>query len=420
MGHPNLASPSAKDLHPLHSLWRKLPAGPRRLGAARLTAWLAPRAGRRQPDAGEGLIVGGELQRLSGLGEGARIMLRACEGLGLPATGLTASLLDGVEQPALSAAESAAPLVLHVNAPSLPGVLLRLGRRFLRKRRIIGYWAWELPVVPEAWRPAISCVHEIWTPSRFSARALEPLLPGRVRVVPHALAVAPLPPAPLDREAFGLPRDAVIVLTSFSLASSFERKNPLAAVRAFRQAFGDRADRLLVLKIAHSDHYPEDMRRLRDAVAGAANIRVEDRLLPAADSLALTCCADIVLSLHRSEGFGLVPAEAMLLGRTVIATDWSATTEFLDRDCALPVSCRLVEALDPRGVFEAPGAVWAEADIDGATGALRLAADTPLLRRQLGRQAVRTARRLFSGQELAVAYESVRPRATPVFGETVA
>ena len=43
-----------------------------------------------------------------------------------------------------------------------------------------------------------------------------------------------MPPAPsaLDRAAFGLPADALVVLVAFNLASSFERKNPLAAIAA--------------------------------------------------------------------------------------------------------------------------------------------------------------------------------------------
>ena len=70
-----------------------------------------------------------------------------------------------------------------------------------------------------------------------------------------------------------------------------------------------------------------------------------------------------MLSLHRSEGFGLVPAEAMLLGRAVVATGWSGNMDFMDADSAALVGYRLVPARDPRGVFEAPGADWAEPDL---------------------------------------------------------
>ena len=38
---------------------------------------------------------------------------------------------------------------------------------------------------------------------------------------------------------------------------------------------------------------------------------------------------DVFLSLHRSEGFGLVMAEAMNLGTAAVATGWSANTEFM-------------------------------------------------------------------------------------------
>jgi len=156
------------------------------------------------------------------------------------------------------------PLVLHINAPVLPAALLRLPRALLRGRRIIGYWAWELPVVPNAWAAAAGLVHDIWTPSRFSADALERLAPGRVQVVPHPVALSPPQPSALTRADFGLPEEAVIVLVSFSLASSFARKNPLAAVAAFRQAFGARTDRLLLLKIVHASHAPADLALIRD------------------------------------------------------------------------------------------------------------------------------------------------------------
>src|SRR3978361_2218740 len=105
-----------------------------------------------------------------------------------------------------------------------------------------------MPEIPPEWRPAIACVSQIWVPSRFTATALEPLLPGRVRVVPPPLGLVPPVASACDRSAFGLPSDAVVVLVSFNLASSFVRKNPFAAVAAFRSAFGDRPDRVLMLK----------------------------------------------------------------------------------------------------------------------------------------------------------------------------
>jgi len=374
---------SVPSLHPLHRLWRALPVQARRQLLARGTALLAPRPDPTPPGRSEGVLVAGELGRASGLGEGARLMLAGLAELGVPHWGMSAGLLLPGEANDLAGdldepAPADAALALHVNAPLLPAALLRLPRRLLRGRRVIGCWAWELPVVPDTWRAGVPFVHEAWVPSRFTAAALEPMMPGRVRVVPYCVASRPPAPSALDRAAFGLPSGPVVTLTSFSLASSFARKNPLAAIAAHREAFGDRADRVLVLKIGHAGHNPADMQVLREAAAGASNIRIETRLFPMADNHALTACADIVLSLHRSEGFGLVPAEGMMLGRAVIATNWSGNVDFMDDETAAMVPYRLVSAVDPRGVFEAPGAVWAEADIGAAARHLvRLADDAP-------------------------------------------
>ncbi len=400
---------SPPSLHPLHRLWRLLPARGRRALLARGTALLAPRPDHAPPPPRAGMVVGGELARASGLGEAARLMARVIAGFGLATWQVDTSNRFSAGLP--DDAPVGVPLLLHANAPVLPWALLHLPRRLVRGRRVIGYWAWELPVVPGSWRIGLGFVHEIWAPSRFTADALRGWLPAGsgilVRTVPIPIAAAPPEPALLDRAAFGLPEAAVIVLVSFSLASSNVRKNPLGAVRAFRTAFGDRADRILVLKVGNPGHFPAEFAALRDAVSGYSNVRLETRTLPRADNHALTACADIVLSLHRSEGFGLVPAEAMLLGRPVVATGWSGNMDFMDADSAALIGYRLVAARDPRGVFEAPGAVWAEPDLAEAAAALRGLADDPAARATLGARGQALARQRLGAGPLAAALRAL-------------
>ncbi|WP_158743345.1 glycosyltransferase family 4 protein [Acidisphaera sp. L21] len=407
-----MSSPPSTRLHPLHRLWRLLPPDARRSVLAHGTALLAPRPTQPPPPAKSGLIVAGELGRASGLGEGARLMLAGLEELGVPGWPLRAGLRLPGETEDIGVTDAStlppgAPLVLHVNAPHVAAALLRLPRGLLRGRRVIGCWAWELPVPPPNWATGVRFVHEVWAPSRFTAAALEPLMPGRVRVVPYCVASRPPVPSAMDRQAFGLPAEAVVALCSFSLASSFERKNPIAAIQAFRQAFGDRPDRVLLMKIGHTGHFGSDMQRLRDAAGGAANIRFETRTLSIPDNHALTACADIILSLHRSEGFGLVPAEGMLLGRAVIATNWSGNTDFMDEDTAALVPYRLVPAVDPRGVFQAPGAMWADADIGAAVAHLRRLADDAPARTALGARAQAAARQRLGSAPLAAALRDI-------------
>jgi glycosyltransferase involved in cell wall biosynthesis len=338
---------------------------------------LAPTADQPAPPAGAGLALLGEFSRPSGLGMGARLMQAALHQAGIPCVALD------VDRPGRTLPPPGMPLAIHVNPPMLPLALLRQPRRLLRGRRVVGIWLWELPLVPPAWHAGLRHIHEIWATSTFAAAAMQPLGP-KVRIVHYPLAMVPPRPAALGRADFGLPEDAVLVLVSFNLASSFVRKNPLAAIAAFRQAFADRPDRLLLLKVGHAHHFPEDFATLRAAVANAPNIRIETRDMPEAEVHALTACADIVLSLHRSEGFGLVPAEAMLLARPVVATGWSGNMDFMDADSSALVPYRLVPARDPRGVLEVPGAEWAEPDIDAAAAHLRHLADNPAARAALG------------------------------------
>jgi glycosyltransferase involved in cell wall biosynthesis len=395
-------------LTPLHRAWRLLPAGPRRWALHQATMLAAPRPDRVPPPAAHGIAVGGELSRPSGLGEGARLMRHALDVLEVPNWGLDFGdqLPGGAPTLPKDNAPPGAPLVIHINPLSLPRALMQLKQGELRGRRVIGYWAWELPVAPPSWATGLRYVHEVWVPSRFTADALAPLATRGgipLRVVPHPVAVAPPQPSARDRAGFGLPADAVVVLCAFNLASSMVRKNPLAAIAAFRQAFGDRADRLLVLKIGHIDHFPDDFALIRAAAAGSANIRLETAHTSQADSHALTRCVDIVLSLHRSEGFGLVPAEAMLLGRPVVATGWSGNMEFMDNDCAALVGYRLVPATDPRGVLQAPGAQWAEPDIAEAAAHLVNLADDPEARAALGERGRQAATERLGAAPLSAA-----------------
>jgi glycosyltransferase involved in cell wall biosynthesis len=390
----------------LHRMWRLLPARARRRAGAELTALLAPRIARGSPPARQGIAVAGELSRYSGLGEGARLMRSGLQALGVPNWPIDVSSLLPAGASGEPAGEpitppAGAPLVIHVNAPMLPLLLLRLPRGFTRGRRVIGYWSWELPDVPLDWRAGTRFVHEIWVPSKFTAKAIEPILPGRVRVVPHPLAVAPPAPLTRDRASLGLPEAAVVVLVSMNLASSFERKNPLGAIAAFRAAFGSRPDRILVLKIGNPDHFPDDFARITAVVADVANIRIDTRSYPAAASHSLTAAADIVLSLHRAEGFGLVLAEAMLLGKPVVATGWSGNMAFMDPRSAALVDYQLVAVNDPRQVYH--NSHWAEPDQREAVALLRHLADNAEARESLGARATEQARQQLGVAPLAAA-----------------
>jgi len=328
---------------------------------------------------------------MSGIGEGARLAYDALEAAGMQPAAFDISAAFGQAEIAGPARRAMVPgsggtLVVHHNAPFLPHALWALGRNRVRGRRVVGYWAWEFPRVPDSWRLSLPYLHEVWVPSELARQAVTSATDLPVHVVPH-----PLPPptvTPHMRARLNLPADALLVLTAFHMGSAFTRKNPLAAIAAFRRAFGDAPDRILVMKVIDHGASPIARAALERAIEGASNIRLLNLMLPPADMSGLLADVDIVLSLHRSEGFGLVPAEAMQLGKPVVATGWSGNMDFMNQRNSAPVSYRMVPVEDPYdGAFLADGQLWADADVENAAEWLRRLAADPALRRQMGETA---------------------------------
>lgn len=286
-------------------------------------------------------------------------------------------------------------IIVHINPRELPLAILVMGRSHLRQRRIIGYWAWELPDIPRSWKSAFRYVDEVWVPSRFVSDAVRPHTDLKVRVVPHP--VRPPLAARLNRAELKLPENAFVCLTMFDMRSGFARKNPLAAVRAFCRAFGDDADKLLVLKVGDAQRVGWAKAALERELSGMPNVRVIDNKLESPDIGSLMHCVDVVVSLHRSEGFGLVLAEAMMLGKCVVATGWSGNMAFMNSENSALVKYQLVPIRDPQGIYtENDDQRWAEADVDHAAEWLRLLASDQEMRERIGANAARDAANYFT------------------------
>jgi len=293
--------------------------------------------------------------------------------------------------------------LLHLNADT---AFFDYG--FLRERSLewgytIGYWAWELAIFPQEWASSFAFVDEVWVASRFTYDAIAPATTKPVLLMPMAVALPPAEPG-LKRADFGLPEDNFIFYFSFDFRSYTARKNPLAGIEAFRRAF-PRCDTpaLLLLKTIGSDWKPNDRDNLLDAIGGDPRILLIDRELPRLRATALLALTDCFLSLHRSEGFGRGPAEAMLLEKPVITTDYSGTTDFATRETALLVDYALV----PVGEKEYPGSsgqVWAEPDIGQAAAAMRRISQDPALARRLGRAGRELIRRRYDPEVVGVRY----------------
>ena len=339
------------------------------LGRGQIAPELMPAAGPRAVLPGVNLA--GYFEAVLGVGEAGRQVVEALSTQGVPIApvGLVASHSprgDGLGVRERNDAPHAINL-LCVNPDQVPPLARDLGHAFFQGRYTIGLWWWEVNRVPEEWREAFEHVDEVWVGSRHVADAISPVSP--VPVINVTLPVAPPRFQPLSREELGFPEGFVYLLV-FDYHSVFERKNPLALVEAFSQAFDPGDGAALVLKCMNGEHYPDQHARLVEAAGAREDIHVIDRHVPRAEKDAMIAACDCYVSLHRSEGFGITLAEAMVLGKPVVATGYSGNLDFMTPDNSYLVDHRLVKVGEGAPPYP-PDADWSEPDVDHAARLMR-------------------------------------------------
>jgi glycosyltransferase involved in cell wall biosynthesis len=333
-----------------------------------------------------GVNVAGYLNTESGMGEAARLSIRSLEAAGIPiALNNVASRLRMADTSHTRFADANPhPFnLVHLNADNMEWFAQSRGKGYFRDRYTIGYWFWELADFRRDWVPAFGYVDEVWSASEFGRTAIA--RQSDVPVLCMPLPVVPPPPAAVDRSHFGLREDAYLFLFTFDVSSQLERKNPFGLIQAFRRAFGGQSDVVLILKYTNGEYDPREVARLREATHESNVVHVEGYLTR--DELAgLMRAADCYVSLHRAEGFGLTIAEAMALGKPVIATNYSGNTDFMTASNSYPVDYRLVPIARDHGPY-LRGMTWADPDIDQAMTRMREVVDDRAGAAERGRRA---------------------------------
>lgn len=254
--------------------------------------------------------------------------------------------------------------IFHINADQMEFVINSHGKSFIENRYNIGYWAWELSKFPKIWRISLDLVNEIWAPSRFIQTAISEI--SFKPVVHMPIAVDFPPPNGIDRKHFGLPENSFIFLFSFDFGSYLTRKNPYDCIKAFKQAFPNKQKPVvLVLKFMREDNDPSGYKRLKEEIGNDPRIIFINNVLLPSEVLSLAKVSDCFISLHRSEGFGRCIAESMLLGKPVIATNYSGNTDYMFPDNSCPVNFELISLKKGEYPF-GDGQVWANPDIENA------------------------------------------------------
>jgi len=279
--------------------------------------------------------------------------------------------------------------VFYLNADEMDNALAYLGPGFFEGRYNIGCWAWELSRFPDEWSDAFRLVDEIWALSRFTQQSIAEKADCPVVWMPHPVELTDS--GRMSRHDFGLPENKFLFLFFFDFRSYLSRKNPWAVIEAFQEAFGRTGaeDACLVVKVNGTDTRHEEYGAFREAlkVLGHHVILIH-KVMDDREIKELLRVCDCFVSLHRSEGFGRGMAEAMYLGKPVIATGYSGNLDFTNEMNA----CMVDHVLVPVKEGEYPygkGQLWADPDIEQAAWYMKRLVFEPSYASEIGRNGER-------------------------------
>lgn len=284
--------------------------------------------------------------------------------------------------------------ILVANADNVPGVLTTYPEKVWNEHYNIGIWAWELSIYPDKFMKNMKYFDELWLPSTFIKDAVvsSPLFNNNVSIHVYPFGYPEKHFIQDEKLLFSHENDfhmegrsfkggsldissnAFVFLLVFDYYSYFDRKNPLAAVNAFREAFSNHSfikytrEIVFIIKLNNKNQlFLQEHTSLMNAVDSDSRIHIIDGHLTDQEINYLHSRSDVYISLHRSEGFGLNILHAMVTGKITIATDYSGNADFFKkqivRDAHFPIPYHLIPV---NGTYSfAPynwviGAVWAD------------------------------------------------------------
>ena len=268
--------------------------------------------------------------------------------------------LDVLTPHAASACQT--DVAIHAYNPDVfLAAVRRCGTGFLTAARVnVALPIWETEALPPLWADILSLYDIICTPSQFSARAIERATNRPVHIVPICLPEKPARRRERSDTHFDF-------LCMFDHMSDVDRKNPHGAIVAFRNAcrrLPPGSSARLRIK-CHAGTPAAVLDSLR-AAAGDAPIEIIAQTLDEAGMDALWQGCDCLLSLHRSEGFGLPVAEALSRAIPVIATRQGGILDFAD-DAGCFLASGPAATAGPKSAAYPEWTGWIEPDLAMAT-----------------------------------------------------
>ena len=335
-----------------------------------------------------GVNVAGYFKGEFGVGQFGRLVARAAIASGLPVTTLVNSRTESRQDEEFELTDSKAlyPVTIgSINADQFALWLDEIPSEVIVHSKFVGVWAWEIESFPKNMHKAFDYVDEIWAISSFVRDAIQPHTRKPVLVFPCPI-IAPSISEKLDRGAIGISEQDEFNLFMFDYFSIFRRKNPLDLIEAHILAFPDESGPKLIIKTINGQSHASQQEQLKYAVGTRSDIIIINNYMSREQLHSLLSECQTYISLHRSEGYGLTLAEAMSLGKPVIATGYSGNMDFMNEQNSFLVPYEMVAVGADAFPYDEDSR-WAQPNIEFAAKAMRELNGDAGLRTRIGNQA---------------------------------
>lgn len=144
-------------------------------------------------------------------------------------------------------------------------------------------------------------------------------------------------------------------------------KNPIAGIKAYINAFPNPKSSIgLLVKVMNISNNNQDWHEVREIIKDRPDIKVINAMLSHQETLSILASVDALISLHRSEGFGRIIAEAMFLNKPVVVSNFSGNLEFCNSENSYLVEGDIIALSEGDYIFH-EGQTWFEPRIDDAS-----------------------------------------------------
>lgn len=364
----------------------------------------------------KGVNFAGYLTGVLGVGQSARLIRNALDVIDVPVTYINSKRVKSEHEESyeLGIQEILYPLTIAVvNADHFRLWVSDFGPEFLANSSVIGVWAWETEDFNKNMHEAFKYVNEIWAVSSFVKKALEKHTKKPIYVLPNPI-IPPNEVEILDRNNISLAKESKYNLFIFDYLSCFNRKNPIGLIEAHMRAFPNEDGPLLIIKSINGEHDAENREKLRYLVHQRSDIKLIEDYMTRNQLIALINECESYISLHRSEGYGLTMAEAMSLGKPVIATAYSGNLDFMNEKISLLVPYKLVKVGEQSYPYD-PDSSWAEPDLQTASIYMKKLFTHPEIAHKLGKSAKEFTSKNFS---MEIATDFIQQRILNYFSTT--